>query len=476
MKTEHKIYLSNLVYIVLIIVIGSYAMNDLDRLLTKFRFTVIAGDLNMSLLEMRLAEKNYVIYGDDRALMDIHKKIAATTRTLIKNRQDIIRALGREKFDRLQKYMHVYATLAENIHRKRLKDTKSLQQLRAAGHKLEIFSNNTTIAEREQVTSIVNRSKKVLHYSFWTMVIVALILSQFIVRNITTSLRRIVAMTRLISKGNFQLIEQKHAKDEMGAVIEAINTMARELKKREQELIQSRRLASIGILVAGVTHELSNPLNNISMIAQTYAEVYDQLSDEERLGFMAQVEEQGERLRVIIKNLLDFSRPKELQLVETEVNEIIQKTIELIQNMLEVSNIKLILELAEDLPTVYVDKHQILQVLINITTNAIQVMTDMDSGGELRLRSHYLADSDDVEIEISDNGKGIAPEFLDHIFDPFFTTKGDSGTGLGLWVSYGIIKNHGGMIRVESSVGAGTAFFITLPSCKKSKRCSDVSV
>ncbi len=476
MKTEHKIYLSNLVYIVLIIVVGSYAMNDLDQLLTKFRFTVIADDLNMSFLEMRLAEKNYVIYGDDNALKDIRNKIAATTSTLIQNKQGIVRALGREKFDLLRKYMYVYATMVEKTHQEGLKDQRSLRQLREAGHQLELFSNKTTVAERRQVTSIVNRSKKVLNYAFWTVILVAFILSQFIVRNITTSLRRIVAMTRLISKGNFQLIEQKHAKDEMGAVIEAINAMAMELKKREQELIQSRRLASIGILVAGVTHELSNPLNNISMIAQTYAEVYDQLSKEERLEFMTQVDEQAERLRVIIKNLLDFSRPKELQLGEADANGIIQKTIELVQNMLEISNIKLVLHLADDLPAVYVDKHQILQVLINITTNAIQVMTDMNSGGELRLSSRYLEDSDEIEIEISDNGKGIAPEFLDHIFDPFFTTKGDSGTGLGLWVSYGIVKNHGGMIRVESSVGAGTAFFITLPSCKKSKRCTNVSV
>jgi len=96
MKTEYKIYLSNLVYIVLIIVVGSYAMNDLDQLLAKFHFAVIADGLNMSFLEMRLAEKNYVLYGDDDALQNIRNKIAATTSTLIQNKQGIIQALGRE--------------------------------------------------------------------------------------------------------------------------------------------------------------------------------------------------------------------------------------------------------------------------------------------------------------------------------------------------------------------------------------------
>ncbi|HFQ89436.1 MAG TPA: sensor histidine kinase [Desulfobulbus sp.] len=476
MKIEHKIYISHLIHIGLIILIGSFAMHDLDQLLTKFRFVEIADDLNMSFLEMRLAEKNYVIYGDDDALQDIRNKIAATTRTLLQVQQDIIQAVGSERFTQLEQYMYAYAALVKKIHRQQPRDPVLLKQLRAAGHKLELFLSNVTVAERQRVASIVSQSKKILHYLFWTVIGVALLSGRLIGRHITVSLRRIVDMTDAISKGNFQAIDRRPAKDEMGAVIEAISSMAEELEKREQELIQSRRLASIGIMVAGIAHELSNPLNNISMIAQTYADVYDQLSREERLEFMAQVEEQGERLRVIIKNLLNFSRPKEPQLAEAEINEIIRKAIELVHNMLEVSNIKLILQLGEDLPTVYVDEHQILQVLVNITTNAIQVMTDMNSGGELRIGSRYLADSDDVEIEISDTGKGIAPELLDHIFDPFFTTKGDSGTGLGLWVSYGIIKNHGGIIRVESTVGVGTEFFITLPSCKKSKRCTDVPV
>ncbi|MDH3393731.1 MAG: ATP-binding protein, partial [Desulfobulbaceae bacterium] len=238
----------------------------------------------------------------------------------------------------------------------------------------------------------------------------------------------------------------------------------------EKEILQSKRLASIGILVAGVAHELNNPLNNISMMAQTYMEVYDNLEREQRIDFMERVEEETERLRVIIKNLLDFSRAKERHLVENVANNVIQKTIALVRNMLNVSNIQLRLDLADDLPTIYVDEHQVQQVLVNITTNAIQAMGNT---GVLFLRSSYLADADEVEFEIRDTGPGIEAKFLDHIFDPFFTTKEEGGTGLGLWVSYGIIKNHGGNLRVESSADDGTAFFVTLPSCKSVKECCD---
>ena len=250
----------------------------------------------------------------------------------------------------------------------------------------------------------------------------------------------------------------------MGAVISAINTMAEELHNREKEIVQSKRLASIGVLVAGVAHELNNPLNNISMIAQTYTEVYDGLGKEERIGFMEQIDEQTERLRLIIHNLLDYAKPKEQHLARATTNLVIQKILSLVQNMLDVSNIKITLDLADNLPDIYIDEHQIQQVLVNMATNAIQAM---DKGGELRIASRYVEDEDRIEIEISDNGKGIAPEFLDHIFDPFFTTKEENGTGLGLWVSYGIIKNHQGNIRVTSQIGVGTTFIITLPSSKK---------
>ncbi|MDA8418202.1 MAG: ATP-binding protein, partial [Desulfobacteraceae bacterium] len=205
---------------------------------------------------------------------------------------------------------------------------------------------------------------------------------------------------------------------------------------------------------------------------QTYVEVYDHLAKEQRLGFMEQIEEQTERLRTTIKSLLDYAKPKQQQLEEKQLSEVIQKTLNLVRNMLDVSSIKLRLDLAENPPPLYIDEHQIQQVLVNMATNAIQAMKP---GGELKIATRHLPDAEEVEITISDTGKGIPPELLDHIFDPFFTTKGDAGTGLGLWVSYGIIKNHQGSIHVESAVGRGTAFTITLPTCKKLKRCADES-
>ncbi|MEJ2688474.1 MAG: ATP-binding protein [Deltaproteobacteria bacterium] len=470
MKIEHKIYLSNSVHIVLLLLIGTFALHNLNQLYTKFRFITIADEMNAGFLEMRLAEKNYFLYGDEGALRDIGIRIDRTTATLHEVKHDIIRAVGAKNYASLERLVDKYSLMITTLSQQKRKDTDARNQLREVGQNLRIFSEDMTSLERANVEKIISRSKHILHFAFWAVVVFALFFSQQIVRNIGGSLRQIVELTRAISKGSFQPIDKKPSPDEMGAVVSAINTMAKELSKREKEILQSKRLASIGVLVAGVAHELNNPLNNISMIAQTYADVYDALSREERIDFMERIEEQTERLRLIIKNLLDFSRPKEPHLQQAEPNDVIQKTLDLVQNMLDVSNIRTKLDLAEVLPDFYIDEHQIQQVLVNITTNAIQAM---GNGGQLTICSRYLEKDDEVEFEIRDTGKGIPPEFLEHIFDPFFTTKEEGGTGLGLWVSYGIVKQHHGNLRVESSVDSGTAFFITLPSCNKVKRCTN---
>ena len=468
-KIEHKIYFSNVVHILLLVLIGLVALNNLNQLYTKFRFITIADQLNAGFLGMRLAEKNYFLYGDDATLREISIKIRETKDTLNEVKEDIIKAVGTSNFIKLEDLLNRYGLLITSLSQQGIKDQAVSKQLREVGQELKKFSDNMTSLERANVNSIITRSKRILYLSFWTIVIFALFFSQQIVRNISGSLHKIVALTQTISRGNYQPIDTKPSDDEMGAVVRAINTMAVELSKREKEIIQSKRLSSIGVLVAGVAHELNNPLNNISMIAQTYQEIYEQLSQEERIDFMSRIEEQTERLRLIIKNLLDFSRPKEPHLELVEPNQVIQKTLELINNMLDVSNIRTKLELDDRLPQIYIDEHQIQQVLVNITTNAIQAM---NSGGQLTITSRYLREKDEVEIEIRDTGKGIPAEYLEHIFDPFFTTKEEGGTGLGLWVSYGIIKQHEGNIHVESSVDrGGTVFFVTLPSCNKIKRC-----
>lgn len=465
MKVEHRIVLSNVFNVALIILIGVFAFQNLNLVLTKLRFVEIADDLNASFLEMRLSEKNYFLYKDKAALLDIREKIDKTMESIKLAGNDIIRAVGENNLRELESYLKRYSDVVEEVRENKamVSDQELELKLRSEGKKLKEFSETITHIERTRVNDIISNSKKIMFYSFWAIFLSAIVVSHFISQKILRSLREIEKLAKSISEGNFHKIDGKEPRDELGSAITAINSMSEELKNREEELIQSKKLASMGILTAGVAHEVTNPLNNISMIAQTYAELYDKLSRKDRIGFMNKIEEETERIREIVKNLLDFSKPKEANLKKADINAVMRKTFTIVKNMLDVSNIDVKLSIEEGLPPVFIDEHQIQQVLVNLVTNAVQAMS---AGGKLFIASRRARGRDSVEIKVMDTGKGIPPEFLPHVFDPFFSTKGEGGTGLGLSVSYGIIKNHKGDIRVESKTGVGTTFTIELPTYK----------
>ncbi|MCL5023773.1 MAG: ATP-binding protein [Nitrospirae bacterium] len=463
MKIERRIILSNTFNVALLVLIGLFAIQNLNLLLTKLRFVEIADDLNASFLEMRLSEKNYFLYSDESALFEIRGKIGKTMDSIEAMKNDISRAIGEDNFRTLTFYLKRYSDKVEEVRRKG--GSEQLEtQLREEGKKLKEFSEAITLLERQRANEIISNSKKALFYSFFAILFLAVLMSHLISQKIVRSLREIERLALAISEGNFGKIEKITTGDELASVIKAINFMSHELRNREEEIIQSKKLASLGILTAGVAHELTNPLNNISMIAQTYTELYGKLSTEERLDFMQKVEGETERIREIVKNLLDFSKPKEANLREADLNAVVQGGLRLVQNALDVSKIETKVTLGRGLPHVLVDEHQVQQVLVNLVVNAIQAMSP---GGELFIATRYDKKRRSLEIEVKDTGKGIPAEFLPHVFDPFFSTKDAGGTGLGLSVSYGIIKNHRGNIRVESRVGSGTTFTIELPAYKK---------
>jgi signal transduction histidine kinase len=473
MKIENKIILSNVFNIGLILLIGFFAMQNLNLILTKLRFVEIADDLNASFLEMRLSEKNYFLYHDEFALVEIKEKIDSTETSIGQASSDISRAIGQQNLDLLKSHLSQYSEAIDAVKTNISHDIRIDAQLRAKGKGLREFSNTITTLERKGVNDIISRSKNVLFYSFWAILASAVIVSHFISQRILRSLRQIHRLAKSIAQGSFHKIEGNMPADEFGTVITAINSMSEELKNREEELIQSKKLASLGILTAGVAHELRNPLNNISMITQNFAEFYDVLNEQNRLELVRQIGGEAERIEEIVRNLLDFSKPKEAKLQETDINQTVRKSLELMQNTLDISNVEVSTELGQGLPHVYIDDHQIQQVLVNLIVNAVHAM---ERGGVLKLATRPGNEGRTVKVDVIDTGKGIPPEFLPHIFDPFFSTKGVSGTGLGLSVSYGIIKNHKGSIKVESTVGAGSTFTIELPVYNKGTSLSSESV
>ena len=460
MKIKNKIIISNVFYVALMVLIGLFAYQALDSILTKLRFVEIADDLNSSFLEMRLSEKNYFLYKDPDALGEIEAKIADARATVESSSGDISRAIGADNLRKLKEYLEGYTTAVHKAAASGSRDAGVEASVRAEGKRLREFSAETTKLERVRVNKIISNTKKAMLISFMGIIFFALLVSRIVSGKILRSLRKIENLAKSIGDGNYNMIEGVRTKDELGSVITAVNKMSEEIRNREDEISQSKKLASLGVLTAGVAHEIINPVNNISMIAQTYAEVYDSMSREDRIALMGKVDGEADRIREIVKNLLDFSKPKKANLTDTRINEVISNSLRLVQNILNIHNVEVILRLAEGLPNVFVDEHQIQQVLVNLFVNAAQAMP---KGGDLMVSTRYNTGKGLIEIDVEDTGKGIPAESLPNIFDPFFSTKGVDGTGLGLSVSYSIIKNHNGHIRVESVEGKGTKFSIDFP-------------
>jgi len=233
-----------------------------------------------------------------------------------------------------------------------------------------------------------------------------------------------------------------------------------ERKKAEQQALVNAKLASVGELVAGVAHEINNPLTGVIGYAQLLMERGDVVPDIKE--DLQKIYEESQRTVRIVQNLLRFARQYKPEKDLVDINELLGRTLELEAYKLRTSNVELSTNLAADVPLILADYNQLQQVILNIITNAQQAMAETERKGKIALTTGVI--NDYVRVSIADNGPGISPENITKIFDPFFTTKpGGGGSGLGLSVCHGIITEHGGNIYVGSTLGKGTTFTIELP-------------
>jgi PAS domain S-box-containing protein len=239
-----------------------------------------------------------------------------------------------------------------------------------------------------------------------------------------------------------------------------------ERKKLEEQLRQTERLAELGTLTSGMAHEIGTPMNVILGRAEF---LQRKTKDPDTAKGMQTIIDQVERITRIMNQLLTFARRRPIERRPTDLNKVVEDTLELVRERLARHRIQVTTALAPTLPRAYADPDQIGQVILNLAINALHAIGDE---GTLRIETSVTAVPQDsggarvdmIELSIADSGHGIAPEDLDKIFNPFFTTKEvGKGTGLGLTVVHGIVQEHGGQIRVESEIQKGTTFRILLP-------------
>jgi two-component system NtrC family sensor kinase len=281
-------------------------------------------------------------------------------------------------------------------------------------------------------------------------------------------LNQIVVATKHVATGDLNYTIELDKRDEIGALAQSFNDMTRQLAETQRQLYQSEKLASIGRLAAGVAHEINNPLTGVltySSYLLKRASGQPEIKDD-----LEVIVRETKRCREIIKGLLDFARPSPPEKRRSDINEVINRSVRILQNQLARHHIKLEQNLAPDLPPVNIDVDQMQQVFVNLLLNAKDAMAE--KGGTLTLttsRAHLEKAPNPppaphgVQIQVRDTGCGIAPENLPKIFEPFFSTKGQEGNGLGLAIVWSLLEKHNGKITVESEVGKGTTFRIVLP-------------
>jgi two-component system NtrC family sensor kinase len=298
-------------------------------------------------------------------------------------------------------------------------------------------------------------------------ILASIAISYAISRSILIPVQKLASASKELAKGNLDIRVQKTSDDELGELADGFNTMAYAMRERDEQLkeftrkkfMESERLALVGQLAANVAHELNNPLQGI--VTYSHLLLEKNIGDEVSNQNIQKIVIQANRARDIIRGLLDFSRQRKPEKTSGNINSVIHEGISFVENQALFQNIDIVLNLDEHIPNVVIDSSQIVRVFINLIVNAAEAM---EGNGRLTISSSVNTDKKFVEIEVTDTGPGIPEQNLEKLFDPFFTTKETGhGVGLGLAISYGIIKEHRGSISVETEVGEGTTFTIRLP-------------
>jgi len=440
------------------------SQEDLNTAKEKLEIVELAYSLNSIILEVRRYEKNYLLYGTQEALQENTRQLALALSTVETISDRVTKFKVHPMLVRVKNQ-----TLAYQANMKLLTEGSNgnvqvvhgelADKLRLQGQEMTELSKELVSFEHNQIRIILDELVK--RFMIWSMVAIAVGIFVPLVTSfrIFKPLRIIKEATEDIALGRFSKIEVLNTRDEMQQVMEAFNIMVKELERRQDQLVESQKLSSIGTLTAGIAHQLNNPLNNISTSCQIAVDDFDAGDPELIKQMLKNIEQETYRARDVVQGLLEFSRVKEFKLHPANLKNVVDISVKLVKSHVP-SAIRILVDIPENL-VLPMDVQRIQEVLIIMIINASQAI---DGEGEISLSAYIDRAAEEAVIEIADTGTGIPEEIKDRLFDPFYTTKEEGqGTGLGLSIAYGIIQKHNGEIVVESEVGRGASFFIHLP-------------
>ena len=450
-------------YVMGIAVMWNMSSDDLHTAEKKFTFMERAYLLDNIILEVRRYEKNYLLFDTPEALKAHHQYLERAEVTVGVVYDQLTNLKATPLLKELEQLMQRYKDNFSKLENDKTKDSATHKQLvdmtRDLGKKMTEKSAQLLEFERVQLHSIFKELET--RMNLWSAVAINLgIIMPFLTFfKIFKPLNIIKKATGAIAQGKFKRVEVLNTRDEMQQVMEAFNTMVYELELRQDQLVQSKKLSSIGTLTAGVAHQLNNPLNNISTSCQIalddlYTENHDLL-----LKMLQNIDQETLRARDVVKGLLEFSRSEQFRIRAASLADTVNRAVRLVKSEVA-ADIQIKVVIPDDL-IVPMDVQRMQEVFLNLIINAAQAI---EQKGEITIFSEVDAEEEMVIITVHDTGPGIPEQIQGQLFDPFYTTKEEGkGTGLGLSVVYGIIQRHHGEITVASTPGQGASFYLRLP-------------
>lgn len=429
-----------------------------------------------TVLEIRRYERNYFLHRQPADLAENARQIALAHDLLTTHRTEFLAVAQAAQLDALRTRLDDYGNQMAAYAGASAGQADAIEpRVRALGKDVVALAEDMAGAERRQIRTTLVSFRNLLLGVILCLALLIVVIGRALSQRVAKPLKEMETSVAAISANRRETLAAPSNDREIVSIIEAFNHMLQELDLRQKSLMRSERLASLGTMLSGVAHELNNPLSNISTSCQILLEETDDCDPATLKKYLAQIDQQTERARTIVRSLLDFSRERAFRKETVRLKPLVEQTVGFVRGEIAAKSV-VQLEIADDLE-VPADAQRLQQVLVNLIRNA---MEGLGPDGRIRIAAERLRPSAPppgtalgpgcdsragmVEIRVADNGPGIAPDILPRVFDPFFTTKDvGHGMGLGLFVAYEIVDEHGGCIAVESTPGQGAHFRIRLP-------------
>ncbi len=473
---RQKITFAYLLVAALILAVSFFTFESLKRVEARILLSERISGLFETAMEIRRFERNYFLHAQSADLAENSAYL---------DRLDVMLNDGRSGFELLgapgqiaelrqitgkyRQQIGLYAAATAKAPQR----AELEQQVRATGKELVSIAETLVQTERQLLQSSLATFRITLVVIVISLALFMIALGRALSSRVAQPLKLMEQNVAAISAGRRDTLPLPSQDREIVSITLAFNQMLKEIEVRQKHLLRSEKLASLGTLLSGVAHELNNPLSNIWSSCQILQEELNEADPAQQQVLLAQIDEQCERARHIVSSLQDFARERHFSREHFSLRQLVEQTLRFVKADIS-GQVTITLDIADSL-SLDADRQRMQQVFLNLVKNALDAISGSGSI-EIAARMRTAADGDNgfpadcdvrgdtIDISVRDSGSGMSAENLARIFDPFFTTKDvGHGMGLGLFIVYQIIEEHGGCITAASEPGKGTTFFIRLP-------------